>query len=120
VRPQSQLECLLEEGRIKLSSVITDLLGVSGRKILRALALGETDAERLADLGHERLRCSRQQLIDAVSGKLDHIQCQLPALYLDRIDLLDKQMQAERDGRRLFETTPSCCYTLGRSTGTWC
>jgi transposase len=92
-RLQSQMECLLEEARIKLSSVITDLLGVSGRKILRALALGETDAERLADMGHERLRCSRQQLIDAVSGKLDPIQRQLLALYLDRIELLDTQMQ---------------------------
>jgi transposase len=43
VRLQSQIECLLEEMRIKLSSVVSDLLGLSGVRILRALAQGETD-----------------------------------------------------------------------------
>jgi transposase len=38
VQLHNQIESLLEEGRIKLSSVISDLLGVSGRRILRALA----------------------------------------------------------------------------------
>ena len=41
VQLQNQIESLLEEGRIKLSSVITDLLGASGRRILRAMADGE-------------------------------------------------------------------------------
>src|SRR4030081_2949123 len=45
VQLQNQIESLLEEGRIKLSSVITDLLGVSGRRILRAMAQGETSPE---------------------------------------------------------------------------
>src|SRR5215469_7268737 len=44
VRLQSQLESLLEEARIKLSSVISDLFGGSGRRILEAMAGGETDA----------------------------------------------------------------------------
>jgi transposase len=48
VRLQNQLEALLEEARIKLSSVISDLLGVSGRRILQAMADGETDPNRLA------------------------------------------------------------------------
>jgi transposase len=91
-RLQSQMECLLEEARIKLSSVITDLLGVSGRRILRAIAMGETDPEKLADLGHDRLRCSRQQLLEAVDGKPDVVQRQLLSLYLDRIELLDSQI----------------------------
>jgi transposase len=43
VRLQNQMECLLEEMRIKLSSVVSDLLGASGLRILRALAEGETD-----------------------------------------------------------------------------
>src|SRR5580692_2941251 len=47
VQLQNQIESLLEEGRIKLSSVITDLLGVSGRRILRAMAAGETSPEAL-------------------------------------------------------------------------
>jgi hypothetical protein len=44
VRLQNQMECLLEEMRIKLSSVVSDLLGTSGLRILRALAQGETDS----------------------------------------------------------------------------
>lgn len=59
VQLQSQMESLLEEGRIKLSSVIRDLLGVSGRRILRALAAGQTDPVRLAELGDQRLRCGQ-------------------------------------------------------------
>jgi transposase len=47
VRLQNQLEALLEETRIKLSSVISDLLGVSGRRILEALAGGQTDPVKL-------------------------------------------------------------------------
>ena len=44
VQLQNQMESLLEEGLIKLSSVISDLLGVSERRILRALADGQTDS----------------------------------------------------------------------------
>ena len=47
VRLQSQLESLLEECQIKLSSVVSDLLGASGLRILRALAQGETDPAQL-------------------------------------------------------------------------
>ena len=51
VRLQNQMECLLEEMRIKLSIVVSNLLGASGLRILHALAKGETDAHRLAQLG---------------------------------------------------------------------
>src|SRR6266852_1415438 len=68
IRLQNQLEALLEEARIKLSSVISDLLGVSGRRILTALAKGTTDPIQLAELGDDRLQCSQQQLIDALQG----------------------------------------------------
>src|ERR1022692_674187 len=51
VRLQNQMECLLEEMRIKLSIVVSHLLGASGLRILHALAKGETDAHRLAQLG---------------------------------------------------------------------
>jgi hypothetical protein len=48
VRLQNQLEALLEEAHIKLSSLVTDLLGVSARRMLKALAGGETSPEALA------------------------------------------------------------------------
>src|ERR1700758_3166634 len=55
VRPQNQIECLLEEMRIKLSIVVSDLLGASGLRILRALAAAETDPKQLAQLADKRL-----------------------------------------------------------------
>ena len=54
VRLQSQMECLLEEMRIKLSIVVSDLLGASGLRILHALAEGETNPKQLALLGDDR------------------------------------------------------------------
>ncbi len=57
VQLQNQIESLLEEGRIKLSSVISDLMGISGRRILRAMAQGETSAEKLAALGDRWETC---------------------------------------------------------------
>lgn len=51
VRLQNQIECLLEEMRIKLSIVVSDLLGSSGLRILHALAGGKSDAKNLAVLG---------------------------------------------------------------------
>ena len=59
-RLYSQLDCLLEEMRLKLSCVISDLLGASGYRILRALARGETDAQRLAGLGSDLLKCTER------------------------------------------------------------
>jgi transposase len=60
-RLQNQLEALLEEMRIKLSGVISDLLGISGRRILTALADGETDPLALAELGDEGLKCGKKR-----------------------------------------------------------
>jgi transposase len=91
-RLQSQLECLLEEMRIKLSSLISDLLGVSGRRILRALAGGETDPKKLAALGDDRLHCTQKQLIEALTGTPQPIHRQLLALYLARYDMLTEQI----------------------------
>lgn len=92
VRLQNQLEALLEEARIKLSSVISDLLGVSGRRILQALADGETDPERLAELGDQRLQCGKAALMDALTGSLEPIQRELLKLYLEHLKLLDQQI----------------------------
>jgi transposase len=91
-RLQSQLECLLEEMRIKLSSVICDLLGASGYRILRALARGETDPKQLAALGDDRLKCTEEQLIDALSGNSQPLHRHMLALYLDRYDVIVQQM----------------------------
>jgi transposase len=93
VQLQNQIESLLEEGRIKLSSVITDLLGVSGRRILRAMAAGETDPEILAALGDRLLKCGLPTLIDALTGSMEDIHRQLLAQHLRRIELIDCQIE---------------------------
>jgi len=66
VRMQNQLESLLEEAPIKLSGFVTDLLGVSARRMLQALADGETDPAALAALTDKRLRATPAQLCDAL------------------------------------------------------
>ena len=92
VRLQSQLESLLEECQVKLSSVVSDLLGASGQRILRAMAQGETDPARLAQLGDKRLRASDAELKDALSGQPQGIHRKLLSLYLTRLDLIESQM----------------------------
>lgn len=92
VQLQNQIESLLEEGRIKLSSVITDLLGVSGRRILRAMSAGETNPETLAALGDQHLKCGLPVLVDALTGAMGPIHCKLLAQQLNRIDLIDRQI----------------------------
>ena len=92
VRLHNQLEGLLEEMRIKLSSVVSDLLGASGQRILRALANGQTDAQKLAALGSSQLQCGQQQLIDALNGTPSAMHRQLLGLYLERLEVLDTQM----------------------------
>lgn len=93
VRLQNQIEALLEVGRIKLSSVIADLFGVSGRRILRALASGQTDPEKLADLGCQNLKCGRDMLVDALTGTMDSVHCQLLSQQLDEVELLDRHIE---------------------------
>jgi transposase len=92
VRLQNQLEALLEEARIKLSSQISDLLGSSGRRILTALSKGVTDPAQLAELGDARLQCSKQELADALNGSPEPIHRELLKLYLERLELLDQQI----------------------------
>lgn len=94
VRLQNQLEALLEEMRIKLSGVLSDLLGVSGRRILTALSQEETDPVKLAELGDDRLKCSEQELIDALQGSPEPIHLEVLRLFLQRLELLDKQIQS--------------------------
>jgi transposase len=92
VRLQNQMECLLEEMRIKLSIVVSNLLGASGLRILRALAEGETDSKKLAQLGDERLQCSEEQLVDALTGRVQPMHREMLALQLERRQLIDTQI----------------------------
>ena len=93
VRLQSQMECLLEEMRIKLSMVVSDLLGASGLRILRDLAQGETDPKKLALLGDDQLKCSEEQLVDALTGRPHPMHREMLRLQLERLQLIDRQIE---------------------------
>lgn len=92
-RVHCQLEALLEEMRIKLSSVLTDLLGVSGQRILQALAEGQTDPHRLAALADGRVKCTKEKLIDCLTGRIHPEHLRLLKLHLERLQLIDRQLE---------------------------
>src|SRR5262250_3356549 len=91
VRLQNQLEALLEEAHIKLSSLVSDLLGASAQRMLHALAEGETDPAALAD---RRLRATQQQLCDALgaSKELNPVYRRLVKMALEELQLIEQQM----------------------------
>src|SRR6202049_2991566 len=94
VRLNNQLESLLEETHIKLSSLVSDLLGVSARRMLKALAEGETNPAALAALAHERLRATPEQLCDALGACTDlkPVYRRLLKMALEQLQLLEQQM----------------------------
>lgn len=92
VRLHAQIEALLEEMQIKLSSFLSDLLGMSGRKILGAIATGETDALMLAELADSRVRTPRPVLQDALRGQVREAHRIVLRQALQRLTLLEAQM----------------------------
>ena len=94
VRLQSQLESLLEEAHIKLSSLVSDLLGASARRMLKALAEGETNPAALAALADERLRATPEQLCDALgaSADLKPVYRRLLKMMLEQLQFLEQQI----------------------------
>ena len=68
VQHTQRIQKVLEDANIKLDSVISDLMGASGRRILEALIAGETDPAKLAQLGSIRLECPRGKLREALEG----------------------------------------------------
>jgi transposase len=94
VRLQNQLESLLEEAHIKLSSLVSDLLGASARRMLKALAEGETNPAALAALADERLRATPEQLCDALgaSADLKPVYRRLLKMILEQVQFLEQQI----------------------------
>jgi len=94
VRLQNQVEALLEEAHIKLSSLVSDLLGLSAQRMLKALADGETNAAALAALADERLRATPEQLCDALGActELNPVYRRLLQMALEELRLIDDQI----------------------------
>src|ERR1700716_1964496 len=94
VRLQNQLESLLEEAHIKLSSLVSDLLGTSARRMLKGLADGETDAMALGALADQRLRATQAQLCDALGAcrELNPIYRRLLKMTLEELQFIEQQI----------------------------
>ena len=94
VRLQNQWESLLEEAHIKLSSLVSDLLGASALRMLKALADGETNPAALAALAHERLRATPEQWCDALGActELHPVYRRLLKMALEHLQFLEQQM----------------------------
>jgi len=67
----NRMHKVLQQGNIKLSSVATDVLGVSGRAMIEAMIEGESDAEKLAGLAKGRLKSKHEQLVESLEGRLN-------------------------------------------------
>ncbi len=92
-RLRNRIEGLLEECRIKISGLISDLLGARGRRILRALSSGDrTDAKELAALADSRLRATPEELERALNGELGSVHRLLLGQLMDDIELLERHM----------------------------
>jgi transposase len=91
-REIQRLEKLLEDAGIKLSSVASDITGVSGRLMLQALIEGQRDPSELADLAKRRLRVKIPELTEALTGRFSEHHAFLARMYLDAIDQRSQQI----------------------------
>ena len=88
----NRIQKVLEGANIKLSSVATDITGVSGRSILEAMISGVEDPKVLADMAKARLRKKRASLEEALNGLFGTTQRTLIASQLRHLDFLDSEI----------------------------
>jgi transposase len=88
-RHVQRIEKTLEEANIKLGAVLSDLMGVSGRRMIEAMIAGERDAHRLAALAERSVKASPKELYDALHGRLREHHRFLLQLHLRQWDAID-------------------------------
>ncbi|WP_212520840.1 IS110 family transposase [Actinospica acidithermotolerans] len=122
-RQVQRLEKTLEDAQVKISSVLTDLLGASGRAMLEALIAGERDPVVLAGRAKGRLRARIPELIDALEGRFtEHhaFLCRQHMRLIDEItELLDELAERITDAMRPWERQVGLLQTIpgvGRCT----
>ena len=103
----NRVQKIAESGNIKLSQVASDALGVSGRLMLRALAEGETDAEKMSELARARLRNKKGELKRALEGRLTRAQRWVLSELLDRYEELEAAIKKVNEQiRKEVEESP--------------
>lgn len=91
-RHAQRLEKLLEDALIKLSTVATDIMGVSGRSMIEALIAGQRDPQVLAGMALGRMREKHAALVQALTGRFDEHHAELARVLLDNYDALGGQI----------------------------
>ena len=97
-----RIQKTLEDANIKLDSVITDIVGLSGRRMIEALIGGETDPEALAALAHGRIRATKAELEAALRGRVTahhRFMLQLHLDHLDAVNAVIARIDKEVDGQ---------------------
>ena len=113
----SRIQKILEDGNLKLGSVLSNILGKSGRAILHALINGERNPETLADLAEGTARKKRAELTEALRGRIRDHHCKLLKVHLELVAALEqalaeidvtvgKTLAPIRDSARLLTTLP--------------
>jgi transposase len=126
-RVKQRIEKLLEDALIKISSVLTDVLGVSGRAMIEALIAGQRSPKVLAELAKGRARSRRADLERALHGRFTDHHAQLARMLLGQLDeltaritrvteLLDAAIAVLPASTPTTPTTPSA-GPAGRSDG---
>ena len=113
-----RIQKTLEDANIKLGSVLSDVLGHSGRAILNALIAGETDPERLADLARGNARKKRSELIQALHGRISAHHRRLLKLHLGLIDSLQQALATvDADVGKILAPIQECARLLTTMPG---
>ncbi len=112
-RHQSRVEKILEDALLKVSAVISDLFGVSGRRFLDALVAGERSPAALAALGDYRLKASKAKLEETLTGQFRDIHATEIAVHLRLIDAINAEItgldaEIEKALPRVPRTAPAC------------
>jgi transposase len=91
-REVNRIQKVLEGANIKLSSVASDIVGVSGKMMLQAMISGVEDPKALAEMAKGTLRRKKASLEEALQGVVSEEQKTLLKIQIDHLDFLDKQI----------------------------
>jgi transposase len=124
-RNTQRIQKALEDANIKITGIVSNILGKSGRTILDAIVAGETDPVRLVELTQGRLKAPYEKLVEALRGNIRDHHRFLIKLHLEQIDSIDKavcelearvseQLDPFRQNVDLLTTIPGVSETAAR------
>ena len=120
-RHQARVEKILEDALLKISVVISDLFGASGRRFLDALVAGERSPAALAALGDPRLKATRRELEEALTGQFRDIHAFEIKTHLRILDVINEEIdrldQAIGEQLALVPRTAPACTACGVACG---